>query len=94
MFFRYKHLNIYHNRFILIYLLLLCTVNILKTKNEKQHLNKKKNLPTNYEQPKGLKKKRVNKKLKHVDKKKEEGELIKKNKKKLIRWGEKEKKWG
>ena len=41
MFFRYKHLNIYHNRFILIYLLLLCTVNILKTKNEKQHLNKK-----------------------------------------------------
>ena len=94
MFFRYKHLNIYHNRFILIYLLLLCTVNILKTKNEKQHLNKKKNLPTNYEQPKDLKKKRVKKKLKHVDKKKEEGELIKKNKKKLIRWGEKEKKWG
>jgi len=44
----------------------------LKTKNEKQHLNKKKNLPTNYEQPKDLKKKRISKKLKHVDKKKEE----------------------
>ena len=94
MFFRYKHLNIYYNRFILIYLLLLCTVNILKTKNKKQHLNKKKNLPTNHEQPKDLKKKRISKKLKHVDKKKEEGELIKKNKKRLIRWGEKEKKWG
>jgi len=66
----------------------------LKTKNKKQHLNKKKNLPTNYEQPKDLKKKRVKKKLKHVDKKKEEGALIKKNKKKIIRWGEKEKKWG
>ena len=66
----------------------------MKTKNEKQHLNKKKNLPTNYEQHKDLKKKSISKKLKHVDKKKEEQELIKKNKKRLIRWGEKEKKWG
>ena len=36
MFFRYKHLNIYNKRFIIIYLLLLCTVNILKTKNLSQ----------------------------------------------------------
>ena len=61
---------------------------------QKQHLNKKKNLPTKHEQPKDLKKKSISKKLKRVDKKKEEQELIKKNKKRLIRWGEKEKKWG
>ena len=32
--------------------------------------------------------------LKHVDKQKEEGELIKKNKKRLTRWGEKKEKGG
>jgi len=50
----------------------------LKTKTQKKHLNKKNNLPTNCQQSKDLKKKTINKKLKHVDKQKEGARVNKK----------------
>ena len=64
----------------------------MKTKTQKKHLNKKNNLPTNCQQSKDLKKKTINKKLKHVDKQKEGGKVNKKKQKKVNKEGRKKKK--